>query len=365
MKAALSLLAVLTLPAPSPAQGYVRYTYDNAGNRITIELNAMRDSDMVVMQPVAYCWAGDGGADTFWDFSWAEEDVGYYPIEFHRDTLGHYVRMENGHISSFLISEGLLQQFMDESRMQHITYSLPKLSMRYPLEYGDSICMPFAGHGSYCGDHQLLVRGQVNIMADGYGTLVLTDRDTLSNALRVYTLTSTSMAMDMDSIALDTAMLKQEIEERYDWYARGFRYPLYTSILRTSYSNLNVIASRRLAYRILPADCLLAGGDEKNDSILKADSLQRIQTGDMAEDTFHYEAQAHGGKIYVSYIADEGACISTIVSDVMGFVYRRERTTVMGGASGNFEINCSGMKPGSYILYMNVNGKVYSSKVNL
>ena len=79
----------------------------------------------------------------------------------------------------------------------------------------------FYGKGIYCNDHIYREGGQTTLLADAYGKIILPNRDTLQNVIRLYTLRSYFICMDIDSIALDTARLHQVIEEHYEWYARG------------------------------------------------------------------------------------------------------------------------------------------------
>lgn len=70
------------------------------------------------------------------------------------------------------------------------------------------------------------VKGKVAIQADGLGKLILSERDTLDNVLRVHTQTTTLMAMDVNYAEIDSIHPKQEIEDKYEWYYKGFRYPV-------------------------------------------------------------------------------------------------------------------------------------------
>lgn len=96
------------------------------------------------------------------------------------------------------------------------------------------------------------VKGKVAIQADGLGKLILSERDTLDNVLRVHTQTTTLMAMDVNYAEIDSIHPKQEIEDKYEWYYKGFRYPVCIVIQKSSYDISTPIGSSFLAYRILP-----------------------------------------------------------------------------------------------------------------
>ena len=67
----------------------------------------------------------------------------------------------------------------------------------------------------------------------------------------------------------------------------------------------------------------------------------------------------------MTYGLDEDATIATIVANRMGMVCVSRQWTQEAGQGYSAQIDCSGLRPGIYILYINVNGKVYSEKVTL
>lgn len=338
-----------------------------AQNVVTTESNLMRNADSANMQRMEYSWSGDKGKEQFWDFSSVELLSGDYPIEFYSDSLGNFQKLEDRGIYYYLLENNLLKQNSYENRLEKINYDKEKLAMRFPLQYGDSLVSSFSGKGRYCGDHKIKVEGQVLLQADGYGTLVLSERDTLKNALRVYTLTTTSMAIDMDSAIIDPTNLKQEIEEKYEWYVRGYRYPLYETIQRTSYSNLEPVASKSYAYRLLPDD-LNISNDQANDSIKNADATRKaeeLEQQKAQQDIIHYNVEVNGSNVTLNYTLDADGTVNTLISDVLGMVYKRGSRTTKAGENVSLSFDCSNLKRGNYVLYMNVNGKVYSEKVNL
>ena len=64
-------------------------------------------------------------------------------------------------------------------------------------------------------------------------------------------------------------------------------------------------------------------------------------------------------------VYNEEATITTIVANQMGMVYMSRQWTQEAGQGYSTQIDCNGLRSGIYILYINVNGKVYSEKVTL
>lgn len=346
-----------------------------AQDAITTKCNMMRDADSLSMQRMEYLWAGEKGKKQIWDFSSLEALRGDYPVKICVDSTGTIGRYDSNSIRQYRLKSQALHMTHYEDRLELVRYDKAKLAMRYPFQYGDSIAEPFSGEGIYCGDHKVKVEGQVILQADGAGTLILSERDTLHKALRVCTITTTSMAMDVDSAYIDPDNLKQEVEERYDWYVPGYRYPLYTTIQRTSYANLTPVASRSWAYRLLP-DELSHLDDAVNDSIRKnASSTEAGNTARLSDsqqdesahpdDILHYNVNLDGRQMTLTYTLDADGTVNILIADVMGLVYRRYSRTTKAGETATASFDCSGLRSGKYILYINVNGIIHSEKVTL
>ncbi len=82
-------------------------------------------------------------------------------------------------------------------------------------------------------------------------------------------------------------------------------------------------------------------------------------------DIIHYNIETEGKVIRLLYDLDENATITTIVANHMGFLSVYNQWTQQAGQGYSAQIDCNGLRPGIYILYINVNGKIYSEKVTL
>lgn len=236
------------------------------------EANLLPDSDVLSMQKIPYFYVEGNGENLVWDFSDNISNEGSYKLWLQKDTLDRNVVLSTQGLTNFIYNDDTLSIVGKESPLNKIEYNRPQLSIHYPLLYCDSLSAPFAGSGVYCGDHPYREQGISTVMADAKGSIII-DGDTIPNVLRVYTLRSYSICMDVYSTALDTAKLKQVIEERYDWYARGYRYPIFTTITSTSYDNMKVLGTIQEACCMLPeAQSLLA--DRYNENIRKKASIQ-------------------------------------------------------------------------------------------
>lgn len=335
-----------------------------AQNIIALKANAMRDNDKITFQTMPFCEPGNWGCNESWDFSCIDALKENYKIQYIKDSLNRIHQYTDSDVKSFVLKDSILVQYKLENRLTKIKYLKKKMAMKYPLVYGDSISSYFEGYGRYCDNYFVKVKGQVLIHADGEGKLILSDRDTLNNVLRVCTITTTSIAMDLDNAEIDTTNIQQEIEEKYEWYCKGFRYPVYAIVQKTSFTNLEQVGGIQYAYRILP-DVFENLNDTINDSIQKEDSSNVNQNPQTTQDVFRYNVKTGDREIDISYTADADASVRIIVSNVQGMIFRQQQSTVKGGETGNIYINTNGLLSGLYVLYVNVNGKISTETINI
>lgn len=170
--------------------------------------------------------------------------------------------------------------------------------------------------------------------------------------------------MDIDSAALDTAKLTQVIDERYEWYLPDSQYPIIENVISTTYLNMDVIGTTKYAYCNLPEDQVayyITPEEENNDEEEDDDGNKNPP----APDIIHYEIETQGKVININYSLDEDANITTIVASYIGILCMSKQWTQNAGQGYSVQIDCGGLHPGIYILYINVNGKIYSEKVKL
>jgi hypothetical protein len=170
--------------------------------------------------------------------------------------------------------------------------------------------------------------------------------------------------MDLDTAALDTAKLTQIIDERYEWYLPGSQYPFVEDVTSTTYFDMDAIGTTRYACCNLPEDRVPyfvthEDGSEDDEQDGFSDEEQQIP------DIIHYKVETVGKTIHIAYDLDGDATITTIVANHMGMLCKSRQWTQAAGQGYSAQMDCAGLRSGVYILYINVNGKVYSEKVRL
>lgn len=313
---------------------------------------------------IRYFSPGKGGMNRIWDFSKKLGSKESSQVMFIKDSTGVVSVVESGRISYYRTTPDTLVLFGSESSLEKREYAMEKISKKFPLEYGDSLCIPFRCEGMYCGNHPFREVGTTTVKVDADGSIVLAENDTIRDVRRVHTIVAYSICMDLDSVALDTAKLTQVIDERYEWYLPDSQYPIVEDVTSTTYYNMDAIGTTKYAYCNLPenqAAYYVTSEDED-----ETDEQEGFSDEDQqAPDIIHYEVEVRGKNIYITYDLDAEATITTIVANHMAMLCKSSQWTQKAGQGYSVQIDCNGLRPGIYILYINVNGKVYSEKVTL
>lgn len=321
-------------------------------------------SDSLQKSKIRYFSPGKGGKDRVWDFSRKLGSKESAQVMFLKDSTGVVSVVEPGKISYYHATPDTLILFGSESPLEKREYVRKKLSKRFPLEFGDSISKRFRCEGMYCGNHPFREVGTTTVKTDAVGSIVLAENDTVRNVRRVHTIDTYSVCMDLNVAALDTAKLTQIIDERYEWFLPESQYPIIEDVTSTTYLNLDPIGTTRYAYCNLPEDkvayYIIPEDEDATDEIDNSFDNETTKP-----DIIHYKVETNGGIVNITYDLDAEATISTIVASHMGMTYKQRTWNQQAGQGYSAQIDCSGLRHGTYILYINVNGKVYSEKVTL
>ena len=335
----------------------------SAYSQVNLSEMALESTDSLLKSRIRYFSPGNGGRNKVWDFSDKLGSKGSSPVMFMKDSTGTVAIIEPDRISYYRTTPDSLILFGSESPLEKREYAMEKLSKKYPLEFGDSICMPFRCAGMYCGNHPFREVGTTTVKVDAVGSIVLAENDTVRNVRRVHTIDAYGICMALDSAALDTARLTQVIDERYEWYPPDSQYPIIENVTSTTYLNMDVIGTTQYAYCNLPEDETAFYITPEEDD--ETDEPEIVVEEQSTPDIIHYEIKTQGKIINLTYSLDEEASITTIVASYIGLLCKSSQWTQNAGQGYSVQINCSGLHPGIYILYLNVNGKVYNEKVKI
>ncbi len=336
----------------------------SAQNILTGLCNMPLSGDSICQQQVEYFSPGAAGDGQVWDFSELELLDEAHIIKFCCDSDSTALfGLESERILKYRPINDSLQWMGFETALQTMDYQQPLDLYPFPVMFGDHTQQSYQGLGNYCQKYILEANGTIETEADAAGVICLSENDTLYNVLRLHQINSSAIRqyLPTDTI-IDSLNMKQRIEERYLWFARGYRYPIYETVSVTIYNNLDPVSCQQQAFCTLPS-AQMHLCDSINQQVLETDSLEHAHS--QQPPIIHYTVSVEGGSLAIHYTLDADATINILICDKMGQVYRREATTGTAGSTATLRMDCHGLKQGIYVLYMNVNGQVYNEKVEL
>lgn len=287
---------------------------------------------------------------------------------------GTLMKIERGNRTYYRQTDDTIQIVGTENVQMIIGYDMPETWLRFPMQLGDSVQGYFSGTGKYCD--RLFVRrfGTYLAKADAMGILVLPDGDSLQNVVRVHTDRYVgTMAVPIDTmrwripvftvdsivrrLTADTVPMHEEV---YRWYAEGYRYP----IIETMTTTLGKEMLLEEMFFCTPESQELLGIDEENEVArtrdANAEELKKIEesTG------FRYEISLSEGDVSIRYHLNSPAKIEALLISNQGYLYRHVEQDYMNG-TGRMDMSTDGLPRGQYIVYLNVNEKIYTEKINI
>lgn len=322
---------------------------------LTYKTHGLQGGDIHITQKADYGKSGKAGEKILWDFSDMQCSVtkhSYIDDAFQTQGNAEYPG------ANIAIGENDKQYFFEVDEFSNryvgmmtqnsiITFDQPVVKMKYPFTYGDNFSGEFTGKGIYGGVVPSDIKGKYSVEADGYGTLLLPNR-VVNNALRVKSVTQ------LDEYAKCTYAINRIT--KYLWYAEGYRYPVLvvfihekttpdgTETSKSAYYNEKVFASRT-----------------KSETTDVEDYLNT----DYAYNLFPNPFSDH---LKIRYELTEPSNVDIRVFDMTGKqveVLMDKKNMDKGFYTNQFDAAGNGLKPGTYLVKLEFNGKSYLEKVVL
>ena len=233
----LSLLSLITISSYGQL--------DKSHNRICI-------GDSLIKQQIEYVDPGKPGKNITWDLSQAQVIREEYPIIYSspkliedsiyvigNDTIlkryvpntEYYIKKEYGTMYYYQFKNDTISLIGHENPTVRLRYTEPLMECVFPLNYNDEFLSPYLLEGVYSNSSKILSSGNIKIKADAYGKIILPEGDTISPVLRVKT-TQTICRSMRSSIYKDSIRpnVQDKVIETYEWYAKGYRYPVFETV---------------------------------------------------------------------------------------------------------------------------------------
>ncbi len=370
-------LSVAVFAGCAPAWGAVE------GNVLTAELNMPRGGDVLERLSAEPMPAGEPGKNCFWDFSEiAETGASTRRHIAVGDTV--LAAIEGGTMRRYRINGDSLVSTGYESRTIVFHDSLPYAERVFPVAYGQKISGNFYFTGRYAQDRDIETGGTVTVEADATGRMLLPSLDTLDNVLRIRTETSAWIRVLRHYEAIGdcatTDSLPSYRKTVYEWYAPGYRYPVFETRLCKYYERGRECGGYGVSYYYPEAEQESLADDPRNQAI--RDEIFFKERGLYADGRGGYRGEAESenngngdgsreqggmvGGITTSATPSEvairfdvsggGVTIGMTLADLYGRVYGYIPEHSVDEGSHTETIDTSGLMPGDYVLTIFVDG---------
>lgn len=271
-----------------------------------------------------------------------------------------------------------------ETRSAYMRDSISAIEMIYPMRYGDKVSKPYCFHGEYSRTMSVRINGSSTVFCDGEGVVYLPDGDTITDVIRVHHICNSTINMmrkEDDTTRImnvaDTTM--RRIEERYTWYARGYRYPIVETIINTNFFRGKETGKQGATFICYPSEQAYKNKDKENQAVRQQTKSNKVlgtylmsnqSNGDVNNSNAPLiESSMTNNDIEITYkdnvlkitfstqIISVGG-VDYVLCDVLGRVFA-------SGNTNNPIIEITELPQGDYILSINNNGEQISRKIPL
>jgi hypothetical protein len=216
------------------------------------ETHALKSESNNTMQLCKYVDPGKGGENVGWNFSSLDATnnfTGLVQSNYHSVNSEIFPRantelQEFNNQFYFMINENRIEQYGYSSKDNSviIKFDKPFVKMEFPFTMGDHFSGDY--HGIYkTSKNETDISGTYEVVADGYGKLMLPGNVTYDNTLRVKTIKN--YTRELENMGQDIEIIT------YRWYCEFHRYPLLVLTKIKSTTGSSISESYQAAYNNL------------------------------------------------------------------------------------------------------------------
>lgn len=338
---------------------------------ITKETNSPRKGDVLHRQKIEYVNPGDSGLNNLWDLrDMVIMDGTYETAYFTSDSLlglkdrktCYYYKV----ISDTLFGCGY------KNYQTQMYDSVASIEMIYPLRYNDKHTHKFHLKGKYHQICNIEAIGKTIIHADGMGTILFPNNDTITNVIRVSKEHKSFVRINRDDFIypIDTLgnTILQHIEKTYQWYSTGSRYPILETETHIYRRGNKTLSQHKTAYMFPPQEQIFNNVDETNISAKSNTLFNHLKTDKEYSSltNIHINVEEisitdNYNNLNININANNFAEFEMILSDVQGRVWK----TVPKDTLLHYNIDISDVPSGSYLLTIISANEIITKKISL
>ncbi|WP_455584817.1 T9SS type A sorting domain-containing protein [Bacteroides sp.] len=359
--------------------------------------NQPRADDRLLKQQVAYVAPGGSGLQQLWDFSNqtllnADYELKYVSLDADADTL---VGIEHRTMYYYHMCGDSLVSLGYENPTTLMHYRKPETLLVFPFPYGRSFTDYFDGKGNYCNNLDIHIQGKSTVKADATGAMVLPGGDTLRHVLRIYSLKKIAekivsfSELKNDSLLLDTLpfvfhrdsvdfhlmndSVRMEVES-WRWYADGYRYPVFETIISTSYRYDQPFQHFATSFYYPPSEQYYglsydAESQNRRDTNAELESRRDEESGSYIkngkrEENIIYEYYIDNqNRLHLNYSLSKMAKVTVALYDLQGRQLSEEQEISQGVGDYQKVFSLDEHPQGGYLLRIVVDSDVYGEKI--
>lgn len=362
--------------------------------QLNTDHNHMRPGDVLVKQQVEYKDPGKAGKNLVWDFSKLKTVNDQYtltyslpPLEgdsvyivgdtrFPKKKVGAnelVIGTEHNTMYFYRLKNDSLLQLGHENPSIQLEYTIPMVTMQYPLNYGQTISSGYKSKGLYSGTVDMENKGTITTTADAYGKMILPSGDTLSPVLRVKTIQTIIDVPNQYSYNPTGKVDLGKSLETCRWYSKGYRYPVFETIRDINIADSTEIFST--AFFFPPQEHLYLDTDPENLALLeKLWDVEKENESTTNKDQSNTVSVADIMicRIYpnpvetimnLEYELKEDTKVSFEIYSLDGMLVKKLQSKPKKAGSYNESIDCSSLSPKNYVLRITANGALVNQVI--
>ena len=342
-----------------------------ARHRLTGNHNMMRPGDEIVKQQVEYKDPGRSGENVLWDFGKLTSINDEYSLIYSVGEDSVIIGTEHRTMYYYSLSGDSLLCKGFENPTTLMINEHPELLLKFPVSYNDSTYCRYNGNGKYSDFLKISAMGSMSSKADAYGMIILPDKDTLKNVIRVHTIKKIAEGSEplffsqadtlpppivtSDSIdyrlANDTVLLAVET---YRWYAKGYRYPIFETVKSITEKQGQERDFFEVAFFYPPQEHYYLADDAENLSELFGDGEEDPTPGLKPNpgDTFSYNFYPNpvDRVLHIEYYIDRSSNVEIGIFDMHGIRLFDNRLLSQLPGVHTSSVDMSDYARGNYVL---------------
>jgi hypothetical protein len=322
----------------------------NAQTILTFKTHGLMPNEKNPMVLTKYVDPGIEGQNVVWDFSMLEATnsfTGNVQNPYSLKSIGGFetantVLEEFGSYFFFNATSYQLEQYGYVSSNGNISieYSKPFIKMRYPFSFNSSYSGVF--EGKYNSNNKPIgdIIGNYQVTGDGIGTLILPEKKSFHNALRIKEVKSYKQKINGSTTSIE--------EITYRWYVNEHRFPILVLINSTyTFENGQNSASTKAAY---------------NSNVISSSMVNNNDGDNLKLDVF---PNPYREKVNINLHIDNRSDVKITVYDIIGKKIATivDKSEDAGDLTYNFSAKEIGLANGTYIIKVKVNSKEITKKI--